>query len=81
LDRLLGPRLQQAAELRMGFVSAAVNGKPKHPSKRVLNAFLRRGTPVHGTEGFPKWHYSPDAPGRANYGPSIPHPLYAEIEE
>jgi beta-lactamase superfamily II metal-dependent hydrolase len=82
LTRLLGPRQEVEQRIRTAFVSAARGGKPKHPSKRVMNAFRRRGSPVHGTdEGQNKWHRTIDAPPRSNYVDSIPHPLYNEVDD
>lgn len=51
LNRMLGgPRLTEITE-RHGFVSAAKKADSKHPSKRVTNAFKRRGTAVCQTHG------------------------------
>lgn len=81
LDRLLGGRQDSEIHLRTAFVSAAKDGKPKHPSKRVLNAFRRRGAWVHGTdEGESKRFPGPGAPSR-NWKPSTPHPFYSEVED
>ena len=81
LDRLLGGRQSTETKIRTAFVSAAKDGKPKHPSKRVLNAFRRRGTWVHGTDdGNPRCHFSVGAPPRA-WGASTPHPFYSEVED
>lgn len=81
LDRLLGPKRSDAAKVRTGFVSVAKDGAPKHPAKKVINAFLRRGTPVHATQGQQKWHHSADAPVRENWVASTPLPFYDEVDE
>lgn len=79
LDALLGPRLAQEVATRTAYVSVAKPGDPKHPSKKVTNAFRRRGAPVHATAGGSKCHFK-DSPGRG-WESSIPLPLYQEVEE
>lgn len=81
LNRLLGPKRVTDTKIRSAFVSCCPEGEPKHPNKKVMNAFRRRGSPVHATQGSSKWHYSSDAPARANYSASIALPFYPEVEE
>ena len=80
LNRLLGPKLQQEATLRTAIVSVATTNHPKHPSKKVLNAFRRRGVPVHATAGFGKCQQN-NAPQRVGWSSSTPLPLYPEVED
>jgi beta-lactamase superfamily II metal-dependent hydrolase len=81
LDRLLGPTGKLPEEsVGTAVVSAAPEGEPKHPHKRVMNAFTRRGYPVHGTQGITKWHHH-DAPGRSNFSTSTPFPFYDKVED
>jgi beta-lactamase superfamily II metal-dependent hydrolase len=80
LNRLVGPRLTQEAKLKTAFVSASKDGTPKHPARKVTNAFRRRGAPVHATQGLTKWHHSHDAPDRG-WTSSTPLPLYSEVDE
>ena len=50
-NRLLGDRVKHEPHgtgLRLG---ATQNPDAKHPSKKVINAFRRRGYPVHATQG------------------------------
>lgn len=79
LDGLLGARQTHETPTRTAFVSVAKPDDPKHPSKKVTNAFRRRGAPVHATAGNAKCHFK-SAPARA-WGPSTPLPLYSEVEE
>lgn len=79
LDRLLGPKLPQEQTLRTAFVSVSGDGAPKHPNKKVTNAFHRRGAPVHATSGISKFHFH-NSPGR-DWGASTPLPFYVEVEE
>lgn len=79
LDRLLGPKSSDAVKRRTAFVSASKDA-PKHPARKVTNAFLRRGTPVFSTEGRVTWHHH-DAPPRKDFGPAKPLPFYDHVEE
>jgi beta-lactamase superfamily II metal-dependent hydrolase len=79
LNRLVGPKLAAEAVIKTAFVSAAPDGEPKHPSKKVTNAFRRRGAPLHATQGEKKVHYQ-DAPDRG-WGNSVALPFYTEVED
>lgn len=80
LNRLLGPKCAEPAKLRTAFVSSAKEGEPKHPAKKVTNAFLRRGAPVHATQGSTKRHHR-EAPPREGYIASTPLPFFNEVDE
>ena len=54
LNILVGPRLAQPGTMKTAFASISPEGAPKHPAKKISNAFLRRGAPVHVTSGKPK---------------------------
>lgn len=78
LDRLLGEK--GVTERRASaFASAAIEGAPKHPAKKVTNAFRRRGYMPHATRGNALRHHH-QAPPRPGYSPCAPLPLYAEVE-
>jgi beta-lactamase superfamily II metal-dependent hydrolase len=79
LDRLLGPKGQSATH-STAFVSAAKEGAPKHPAKKVMNAFRRRGYHVLATQGTAKLHHH-EAPDRPGYVPVDPLPFYDRVEE
>ena len=80
LDALLGPRLGFNAVTRTAYVSVAKSDDPKHPAKKVTNAFRRRGAPVHTTAGTSKCHRE-DSPVRSGWYNSTPLPLFSEVEE
>jgi len=40
LDQILGPRTAQPQLTKSGIVSVSKGGEPKHPSRRVVNAFI-----------------------------------------
>lgn len=79
LDNLIGAKLSQETTLKHAFVSSPTEENLKHPSKKVTNAFRRRGAPVHGTQGVQKCHFykSPDR----GWSSSTSLPLYYEVEE
>lgn len=79
LDRLVGPKLKEKEKRISAFVSVSKKGEPKHPSKKVTNAFLRRGASVHVTKGCSKLHHN-DSPDRG-WKESIPLPFFEEFEE
>ncbi|MCP4114125.1 MAG: MBL fold metallo-hydrolase [Desulfobacteraceae bacterium] len=59
LNRLIGyPRQKDTDTIFTTFISASKEGEPKHPNKRVVNAFVRRGGKVIATQGSTKCHYS-----------------------
>jgi hypothetical protein len=78
LDKLVGPVLSSDLRLKLAFVSAAREGSSDFPSKRVTNAFRRRGAPVMLTGGKNIYYHSPDLPKRVGWDSAEPLPLYAE---
>ena len=80
LDLLLGPKLQAETTSRTAYVSVAKPNDPKHPSKKVTNAFRRRGVPVHATAGRSICHFF-DTPTRQGWISVSPLPFYNEVEE
>lgn len=79
LNRIVGPKLKQDTRKMTAFVSASKDGAPKHPAKKVTNAFRRRGAPVCATNGEGICHFY-DAPGRG-WHPITPIPFYNEVDE
>lgn len=80
LNRLLGDKVRQQPHA-YAFVSAPrENPDAKHPSKKVANAFRRRGYPVHATQGMGKMH-GEDHPQRPGWVDSTPLPFYDRVEE
>lgn len=80
LDRIVGPQLSSNEKRVSAFVSASKDGAPKHPAKKVTNAFLRRRAAVHATQGQTKWYHH-NAPKRPGWTTSVPLPFYDEVDE
>jgi hypothetical protein len=77
LDELLGPTGQEPT--RKAQVSVASKAK-KHPSPRVVNAYMRRGCSVYETRGVTIHHFSRDAPDRG-WTPVTPLSPMSEDDE
>lgn len=80
LNTLIGPKTTQPISIKTAFASVSPDGAPKHPAKKVTNAFLRRGAPVHATAGYTKRHHK-NAPPRSGWASSVAVPFYNEVEE
>jgi beta-lactamase superfamily II metal-dependent hydrolase len=81
LNRLFGgPKPLGNIPNKTTFVSAAKEGDPKHPNKRVTNAFLRRGVKSFVTAGQGKRHHD-DAPAREGWSSATPIPFYEQVED
>ncbi|MGA8407555.1 MAG: MBL fold metallo-hydrolase [Candidatus Acidiferrales bacterium] len=80
LDRIVGPKLKEENVTKSVIVSAPKDGAPKHPSKRVINAFMRRGGKVIATQGMTILHRSYDAPDRG-WANAVALPFYDRVEE
>lgn len=82
LDRILGPRVAQGvATGKTTFISAASDGKPKHPAQRVINAANRRGAKVISTQGRRLLMHSNDAPARDRWVPAAELPFVEQYED
>lgn len=79
LDRMLGPIQPEGTVKGTAFLSAPKDDE-RHPRLIVLNAFERRGYPVHGTQGQNKIHYG-GFPTRAGYISSKKMPFSTTVEE
>jgi len=80
LNHIIGEKLQEQKHLKSAFVSAPKDGDPKHPSRKVINAFIRRGAKIFATKGISMRHHSPDAPDRG-WSEADPLPFYDQTEE
>jgi beta-lactamase superfamily II metal-dependent hydrolase len=81
LNRLIGSPVAQGTNKFTAFVSVPKKGEPKHPSKRVTNAFMRRGANVIQTKGSAKYHFTRGAPVRAGWVVADPVPFHTNLEE
>lgn len=80
LDRILGKRQVSFQDTGIcTYISASVDGHPKHPHASVTNAAHRRGSIVYTTQGKHILYHN-DAPQRENWGPIDPIPFVARFE-
>lgn len=79
LDRILGTRGQDTN--KSAFISC-VKDNDKHPSKKVCNAFQRRGAQdcVHATKGVTKNHHY-GSPDRDGWCAADSLPFYDKVED
>jgi len=79
LNRIVGPI--GGTSTKSVIVSASTGGAPKHPSRKVTNAYVRRGANVVATQGQIIRHHSPDCSLRPGWRPVAPVPFYMEVDE
>jgi beta-lactamase superfamily II metal-dependent hydrolase len=81
LNRLLGePKPLGTIPDKTAFISAAREGEPKHPNKRVINALLRRGVKPFVTAGDGKCHRN-NSPARQGWYSVEPLAFYSQVED
>lgn len=80
LNRWLGDPVQNESTVRGSAFCSAAKDDDEHPRKKVLNAFARRGYPVHITKGGAKCEPH-NMPIRQGWVSSIPAPFATEVEE
>jgi beta-lactamase superfamily II metal-dependent hydrolase len=83
LNDLLGPTGIDGGRGHAVVSVPAKNPKGHHPSKRVTNAFRRRGYPVTATQGsgFGGVFFSSPRVQRPGYSTATPLPFFHQIEE
>lgn len=80
--RNLGPTILNKFKPKQSFISCPPQGDPKHPSRKVVNALLRRGSAVHtNRNGQTLCHPCEQAPVRQGWGPAVPESFYSQVEE
>jgi len=80
--RNLGPAILNKLKPKQAFISCPQQGDPKHPSRKVVNALIRRGCAIHTNKsGLPLCHPSDDAPTREGWGPAVPESFFNQVEE
>ncbi len=80
LNQLVGGIKAKGHEPHFSAIcSSAKNGSPKHPSKKVLNAFTRRGARVFVTAGTGNCHRK-NSPTREGWNTATPEPFHEEVE-
>ena len=77
--RNIGKTLISNLNPKVAFISAPITGDPKHPSRKVINAFKRRGCKVISTKGKSICHYN-NAPDRG-WSPAAEEQFYNQVED
>jgi beta-lactamase superfamily II metal-dependent hydrolase len=78
--RNLGPTILNRVKAKTAYISVARKSE-KHPSKKVVNALIRRGASVYSTCGTSLWHHSESVPARDTYSGVTPLPFSDYVEE
>ena len=81
LNVLVGPKKATEETTKFAVVSAPTKGQPKHPSQKVVNAFLRRGASVCATQGKIICFHGKDTPTRPNWRSADTLPFSNRFEE
>ena len=80
--RNLSPTILNKLKPKQAFISCPPQGDPKHPSRKVVNALLRRGSAVHTNKNkLTLCHPSANVPARQGWGPATPESFYNQVEE
>ncbi len=80
--RNLGPTILNRLMPLNAFISCPPEGDPKHPSRKVVNALLRRNCALGSTrKGEAICHLSPDSPAREGGYSLIPESFCDQVEE
>jgi len=77
--RNISPSILNAIKCKTAYVSASKDA-PKHPAKKVINAYIRRDANVYTTEGSNLCHHRNSKP-REGYSSSTPQTFYNQVEE
>ncbi|MDD2766608.1 MAG: hypothetical protein PHH40_02445 [Candidatus Moranbacteria bacterium] len=80
--RNLGPTILNRLMPVHAFISCPPQGDPKHPSRKVINALIRRNcNPGSTRNGKTICHPSADAPQRDGWGPLAPETFFNQVDE
>lgn len=80
--RNLSPTILNKLKPKRSFISCPPQGDPRHPSRKVVNALLRRGSAVHTNKnGLTLCHHSDNVPVRARWSAAIPESFHDQVEE
>jgi len=76
----VGPTILNRMKAKTAYISVAQKSE-KHPSKKVVNALIRRGTKVYSTQGANLCHHYGNVPSRDAYSAAAPLPFNDYVEE
>lgn len=78
-QRNISPSIMDAIKSKVVYISAS-RGAPKHPSFKVTNAYIRRGSSVFTTEET-NILYRTNSPTRNGYGPLTAYNFKTQVQE
>ncbi len=77
----VGPTILNRIKGQQAIISAAPEGVPKHPAKKVTNALIRRGSQPYATQGKGICFRSANMPTRTNWTAAQTIPFYNSVEK
>lgn len=77
--RNISPSILNSIKCKIAYISASKDS-PKHPAKKVINAYIRRGAKVYTTEGTGLNHHV-NTVTRSGWSAATPQPFYNKVEE
>ena len=81
LNVIVGSKQPVEQYSKTAIVSAPVKGAPKHPSRKVVNAFIRRGAKVVATQGKTICFRGMNTPQRKDWISADLVPFSSQVEE
>jgi len=82
LDKLLGEKREEGNQPEYtAMISATKEKNSKHPSKKVVNALIRRGAKVVATQGTTICHHSNGIQPRERWQTVTPLSFYDQVED
>lgn len=79
--RNIGPSILNKLKPKHAFISCPPKGDPKHPSRKVINAFIRRGCNPCATKTQTINHNFGTAPTRPGWVTITPESFYNQVED
>jgi beta-lactamase superfamily II metal-dependent hydrolase len=81
LNVIVGPKKAAEQATKTAVISAPTKGAPRHPSKKVVNAFIRRGAKVIATQGKNICFRGGNAPMRKGWVIADALPFSTQVED
>ena len=78
LDWWIGSRVPSGHPSRTSAFVSVAKETTTHPRRKVVNAFIRRGTTVFSTKGIPKQHFF--QMGNRGWSSAVPHDFSNQVE-
>jgi len=78
LNRWLGEQIPKGSETRFSAFASVAKKDEERPRRKVVNAFIRRGSRVYATKGSTKHHFN-NMPDRG-WSKAVPYEFFDQVE-